>query len=236
MSNNISNNNYKIRSKDIEVEAKYLLHTDVTSVKEQVLQCFIEDMFKVKGTFSYDDIIFINDVYYDTVDRQLLKKGISLRLRHKGDRTFITFKSSLNHLTGQRGQMERFERERKIPAPDFFSDECAEFIMRCLHDIGESDFLVTHDFVKAVTIWNKRCLYKVKKDAEKYQVALDDVTYFNEVTKKKCSEQQLEIEKRSKATSVKQMLKTIKKLEVRLGKIIEPCSESKFERACRLTT
>ena len=236
MSNNISSYNYKKHSKDIEVETKYLLHTDVTSVKEQVLQCFIDDRFKIKGNISYDDILFINDVYYDTFDWQLLKKGISLRLRHKENRAFITFKSSLNHLTGQRGQLERFERERKIPAPDIYSEECAEFIKSCLNDIGESDFLVSHEVVKAVTICNKRCLYKVKKGAEKYEVAFDDVTYFSEVTKIKYSEQQLEIEKRSKLTSVKQMLNTIKKLEAGLGEIIEPCSESKFERAYRFTT
>ncbi|MCL1916749.1 MAG: CYTH domain-containing protein [Peptococcaceae bacterium] len=224
-------------SNDIEIEAKYLVNSDLVNsnlneLKEQVLRFFHENAFTAENDTTHGISYFLTDTYYDTADQQVLKSGMSLRIRQKGGKQYITFKKSLTPGAAQSSQWERFERERETAEFEIDSEGNKDFIEQCFFDVAEDRRFSVADLKKTVTIRNKRQQYIFINATAAYEVAFDDVTYFDEETQKEFSERQLEIEKCTDETPVEHMRVLINKLEARLGDSIEPCWESKFERAC----
>ena len=222
-------------SKDIEVEAKYLVSDGFDLLKERVILFFKENAFFDETAPVRASSYLQSDTYYDTADKILLRNGFSLRIRQKGGKYFIACKKSSDQNAGQKEQLERFEREAETPGPEITSEDNAAFILQCFSDIMGDGYVKISELSKAVTVRNKRQQLLLKKAETQYEVAFDDVVYVNERTQVIYSEQQLEIEKCSAETSVVEMLEMLQRLEERLGSSVVPCWESKFERACRLT-
>jgi inorganic triphosphatase YgiF len=218
-------------SSDIEIEAKYLVHADPNWLQEQVIQFFHENAFSADS----GSLHLQNDVYYDTADQALLRNGMVLRLRHKGGKRYITFKKALTKGASAQGRpWERFERERETADPEIEGADNKAFIKQCFSDFAGDNRFIAGGFEKIVTIRNKRQRYTFANATSAYEAAFDNVTYISELTKKECSERQLEIEKLTDETPVESMRVLIRNLERKLGDGIEPCWESKYERACKM--
>jgi len=220
----------------VEVEAKYLVKADQGWLEMQVLMFFLENGLVPEHIGTLGSDITLVDSYYDTLDRFLLKNDLSLRIRQKSGRSFITCKKPYEQNPEQGRQLERYEWETETETREITDGKNAEFIKTCFVDFVTDGLLDINDLRKTVTIKNNRRLLLHGIAAAHYEVAFDDATYLNEITGKTFSERQLEIEKRSDETSVEEMQMMIDKFEAFLGDRIERCIESKYDRASRFTS
>lgn len=158
------------------------------------------------------------DTYFDTPGETILKGGGSLRLREKGEKRLLSVKSMLR---SREGTFLRREDELVL---DKENDPVA-FLSEHLPEVDVKGLRPT-----AVVV-NRRRTYQVSRTAGgRFELAFDDVTYQNPITGRAYRERQVEIEALDGTGSdLTRVVSVLRLPELR------PASESKYQRAVRLT-
>ncbi len=158
------------------------------------------------------------DTYFDTPGETILKGGGSLRLREKGEKRLLSVKSMLR---SREGTFLRREDELVL---DKENDPVA-FLSEHLPEVEVEGLRPT-----AVVV-NRRRTYQVSQTAGgRFELAFDDVTYQNPITGRAYRERQVEIEALDGTGSdLTRVVSALRLPELR------PASESKYQRAVRLT-
>lgn len=158
------------------------------------------------------------DTYFDTPGETILKGGGSLRLREKGEKRLLSVKSMLR---SREGTFLRREDELVL---DKETDPVA-FLSEHLPEVEVEGLRPT-----AVVV-NRRRTYQVSRTAGgRFELAFDDVTYQNPITGRAYRERQVEIETLDGTGSdLTRVVSVLRLPELR------PASESKYQRAVRLT-
>lgn len=158
------------------------------------------------------------DTYFDTPGETILKGGGSLRLREKGEKRLLSVKSMLRSREGT-----FFRREDELVL-DRETDPVA-FLREHLPEVEVEGLRPT-----AVVV-NRRRTYEVSRTAGgRFELAFDDVTYQNPITGRAYRERQVEIEALDGTGSdLTRVVSVLRLPELR------PASESKYQRAVRLT-
>ena len=158
------------------------------------------------------------DTYFDTPGETILKGDGSLRLREKGEKRLLSIKSMLQ---SREGTFLRREDELLL---DREADPMA-FLRERLPEVELERLLPT------AVVANRRRTYEVSRTAGgRFELAFDDVTYQNPVTGRAYRERQVEIEALDGTGSdLARVVSVLRLPELR------PASESKYQRAVRLT-
>lgn len=158
------------------------------------------------------------DTYFDTPGETVLKGGGSLRLREKGEKRLLSVKSMLR---SREGTFLRREDELVL---DGKADPVA-FLRERLPEVELEGLRPT------AVVDTRRRTYEVARTAGgRFELAFDDVTYQNPVTGREYRERQVEIEALDGTES--DLIRVVSAL--RLPEL-RPASESKYQRAVRLT-
>lgn len=221
---------------NMEIEKKYIFPCGKTSEVETRIQKFKENPdYDVK---SYN-VKLQEDIYFDTDNFQLKDAGYTLRIRKKGNEMFITCKRPIkSESNGIGGQLERIEYEESVHSGEL-SDN-SDKITRFLKDLPGCDTIIS-DLDKRIEIKNnrKKIVLERKKGMdreffEKYELAIDDVEYFNLSNKKTYKECQLEIELKSSCQNRINMIRLTDGLEAEMD-FLETIGDSKYQRALKYT-
>lgn len=158
------------------------------------------------------------DTYFDTPGETILKGGGSLRLREKGEKRLLSVKSMLR---SREGTFLRREDELVL---DKENDPVA-FLSKHLPEVDVEGLRPT-----AVVV-NRRRTYQVSRTAGgRFELAFDDVIYQNPITGRAYRERQVEIEALDGTEAdLTRVVSALRLPELR------PASESKYQRAVRLT-
>ena len=158
------------------------------------------------------------DTYFDTPGETILKGDGSLRLREKGEKRLLSIKSMLQ---SREGTFLRREDELVL---DKETDPMA-FLREHLPEVEAEGLRPT------AVVANRRRTYEVSRTAGgRFELAFDDVTYQNPVTGRAYRERQVEIEALDGTGSdLARVVSVLRLPELR------PASESKYQRAVRLT-
>lgn len=159
------------------------------------------------------------DTYFDTPGEAILKGGGSLRLREKGEKRLLSVKSMLR---SEGGTFLRREDELVLNGE---ADPRA-FLRTYLPEVD------LEALMPMAVVVNLRRTYEVSRTAGgRFELAFDDVTYQNPSTGREYRERQVEIEARSGTQAdLERVVSALRLSELR------PASESKYQRAVRLTT
>ena len=158
------------------------------------------------------------DTYFDTPGETILKGGGSLRLREKGEKRLLSVKSMLR---SREGTFLRREDELVL---DKETDPVA-FLSEHLPEVEVEGLRPT-----AVVV-NRRRTYEVSRTAGgRFELAFDDVCYRDPATGREHRERQVELEALSGTEAdLARVVSALRLPELR------PASESKYQRAVRLT-
>lgn len=186
------------------------------------------------------------DYYMDTPDDRLMGSQHTFRIRVRGNRADATYKMPVvgSSSCGKEGQMERYEHVCSLTdyRPDgesqslCCSKQARDFIEKHLDKSVDAQSLT-----ERITIKNHRSKYRIfryqdQSPVEEYELVLDRVTYTSIDTEKTSQEKQLEIELKSDPMFRLNMLILTGKMEEELSDMaLEPITDSKYERARRLT-
>lgn len=199
-----------------ELELKYLV--DKNSRLIEVLDLLYKKGFRIK----YTENILNEDTYYDTNNLDLLKSGCSLRTRLINKKCFVTLK-----LNGDENQDYLDRKEIEVGSIDDSFDSITSSLKDIDFDISK---ICPFPFLKTK---NNRLIILLKRKDVYIEVAYDKVRYHNLSNDKKHTEAMIEIEAKENTTS--KVLKEINKsINNKLG--FQLCSESKYERAMKLTS
>ena len=201
----------------IELEQKYI----VASERPWTVQTELLALLRRAGhapAFQGEQVQ--RDTYYDDPEDRLLLGGASLRLREKGDAYLLTVKSLLR---AEDGTFARREEEWELgpeaqPMP----------LLRELLPGVDLDALVT-----AAVVVDRRRTYLLSGPAgSRFELVFDDVTYRAPQGDREARERQVEIERLSGTQADLERL-----VRATAGRIpaLRPASESKYQRARRLT-
>ena len=158
------------------------------------------------------------DTYFDTPQRSILQGGGALRLREKGEKNLLSVKSML---LSQGGTFLRREEELVLgPEADPMT-----FLRTFLPEVD------LESLEPAAVVVNHRRTYLVSRPAGgRFELAFDDVCYRDPVTRREQRERQVEIERLSGTRAdLERVVAALRLPELR------PASESKYQRAVRLT-
>ena len=158
------------------------------------------------------------DTYFDTPQSSILQGGGALRLREKGEKNLLSVKSML---LSQGGTFLRREEELVLgPEADPMT-----FLRTLLPEVD------LESLEPAAVVVNHRRTYLVSHPAGgRFELAFDDVCYRDPVTRREQRERQVEIERLSGTRAdLERVVAALRLPELR------PASESKYQRAVRLT-
>ena len=171
----------------------------------------------------------IHDIYLDTKDRFLLKKGASLRCRRKDDRLRVTFKSS-PFLQGNR--LVRDEWEQEVSRGEFQAllhtgrvpGFCASAVQGLVGEKALSPVLAlrNHRKVRSV-VHNHRGLVA--------EMSLDDLLFIRNGKEDPCFGIEVELKGEGEEADLEILSKELRKRFPEL----EPDTETKFEKGMRLS-
>ena len=158
------------------------------------------------------------DTYYDTPEDRLLLGGGSLRLREKGKKNLLSVKAMVR---SEGGTFLRREDELVLGRE---ADPMA-FLRTYLPGVDLESLTPT-----AVVV-NRRRTYEVSRTAGgRFELAFDDVCYRDPATGREHRERQVELEALSGTQAdLARVVSALRLPELR------PASESKYQRAVRLT-
>ena len=158
------------------------------------------------------------DTYFDTPEETILKGGGSLRLREKGKKNLLSVKAMLR---SEGGTFLRREDELVLGRE---ADPMA-FLEERLPGVDLERLLPT------AVVLNRRRTYDVSRPAGgRFELAFDDVTYRDPASGREHRERQVEIELLSGTRGdLERAVSALRLPELR------PASESKYQRAVRLT-
>lgn len=197
-----------------ELELKYL--TDKSFNIIILLSLLTKNGFSIVNMQNVTNI----DIYFDSPDKDLLKKSATLRIRKTNNKYFATFKYPVNK---DNNYCERIEIEKEIEEEDFNS------LLNIFNDIP---YDISNVCPKpTLSIINHRYEIYLKYEDVIIALANDDVTY------KKDNEEEHEtmIEIEIKEGLNYKLLDNINELIINnLGLI--PTKENKYKRGLRLTT
>ena len=158
------------------------------------------------------------DTYFDTPEESILKGGGSLRLREKGKKNLLSVKAAVR---SEGGTFLRREDELVLGRE---ADPMA-FLRTYLPGVDLESLTPT-----AVVV-NRRRTYEVSRTAGgRFELAFDDVCYRDPATGREHRERQVELEALSGTEAdLARVVSALRLPELR------PASESKYQRAVRLT-
>ena len=221
---------------NMEIEKKFIFPEDKKAdVKKVIQKIEEEEIYKV----DFDTEELQTDIYYDTQDMELEKKGYTLRFRKKGERIYCTCKHPIeSESNGIGGQLEREESEEIVQTDDLRDNQ--KLIVRFLRGIPDSSEIIT-ELKKKIKVTNNRTKAVIERISdnnktlsEKYEVAIDYVEYKNMCNDKTATECQLEIELKSSYHNRISMKKLTDWIEQKLD-CLTAVEESKYQRALKLT-
>ena len=220
----------------MEIEKKYIFPTEkMSEVEAQFNNYKTNDIYEAQDYDKQNQM----DVYYDTQDFELKKLDYTLRIREKAGRNYLTCKRPINSVSnGIGGQLERVEYEETVSSSSPLDNR--GLIEKFLKDIPDRSNII-NDLAQSVKIENTRTKMILMRKAsvnkeliEKYEIAIDDVTYTNLHNKKTHKECQLEIELKSSYQNRINMKLLTDEIEHNLG-FLQAIDESKYQRALRYT-
>ena len=221
---------------NMEIEKKYIFPTEkMSEVEAQFNNYKTNDIYEAQDYDKQNQM----DVYYDTQDFELKKLDYTLRIREKAGRNYLTCKRPINSVSnGIGGQLERVEYEETVSSSSPLDNR--GLIEKFLKDIPDRSNII-NDLAQSVKIENTRTKMILMRKAsvnkeliEKYEIAIDDVTYTNLHNKKTHKECQLEIELKSSYQNRINMKLLTDEIEHNLG-FLQAIDESKYQRALRYT-
>lgn len=226
-------------NKHIEIEKKYLFSKGIREGYIEDLCAFLES--KEYNVEKAEDAIEQVDVYYDTPDYGFFAENATVRIRKRKENYIVTCKlPSISDSNGEGGQLERGEHEEEITSPNI--EEAKNFILTCCEDIFKEKKLTFEELRESVEITNKRYKIKVSKKSkvnssqnEKYEIVLDTVIYKNLQNNRKKKECQMEIELKSAIATRINMLRLTGAIEQEFEEELTRISESKYQRAVKMT-
>lgn len=229
----------------IEIEKKYVIprHIDMDDVlAPRLVDFFHAQGYEIEGPEAMDQV----DHYMDTPDGKLMGSQCTFRIRKSGNRADATYKMPVvgSSSCGKEGQMERYEHVCSLT--DYKPDE-GPISLRCSKQAQAfiekhlDESISAQSLTERITITNHRVKYRIfqqqdQSPVEEYELVLDRVTYTSIDTGKACPEQQLELELKSDPMFRLNMFILTGKMEKELSDmVLEPITDSKYERAQRLT-
>lgn len=229
----------------IEIEKKYMIPQYISvedALAPRLVAFFQKQGYQTGEPETVDQV----DHYMDTQDDKLRNGQCTFRIRVKEGRADATYKKPVmgSSSCGREGQMERYEyvciltdyRSEEGVQPLSCSKQARGFLQKHL-DASVS----LESLAERITIQNHRTKYRIfrqqdQSPKEEYELVLDCVTYTNTDTGRSCQEKQLELELKSDPMFRLNMLILTGEMEKELQDMaLEPITDSKYERAKRLT-
>lgn len=197
-----------------ELELKYLTDKDFNIIS--LLSLLTKNGFSIVNMQNVTN----TDIYFDSPNKDLLKKSATLRIRKTNDKYFATFKYPIKEDTKY---CERIEMERELENNTFAS------LLNIFNDI-QYDLTNICPF-PTISIINHRYEIFLKNGEITIALSYDDVTY----SKDDIQEKETMVEIELKEGTNYELLDDIDDLIVnKLGLI--PTKENKYERGLKLTT
>lgn len=223
---------YDIR-KSVEIEKKYIVEDDIY---KQVTAILKRKKYNIQNLQGKEQ----KDYYFDTDNNLLYKNNYTLRIRQKGKKYCLTFKSPSDSVSnGEGGQLERNEIERDVSSLNLNNHK--EIVEVHFGKFLSDNGVECEDLASKIEIINNRRKIIATKSSdsedtieEKYEIVFDEVEYVNKKNGKTHKEKQIEIELKSSPETRINMKGLTDELEQEL-KMIKSISDSKYHRAVTFT-
>lgn len=210
---------YNIRN-HIEIEKKYEVEKkNVFSIIKEKINNWEDGGYTLNNKGQIEQV----DYYYDTSDNLLSNYKITMRIRHKNDKKILTIKTPTEESN------DRFEYEKEVESEDL--NKYKDFILRYIDVISEEDI---DNLVKKIKISNNREVVMIKNNNVKFEMAFDDVNYYNNGNNNEHHEYQIEIELKSDYPHRVNLNLLGNYLEENINEL-KPISDSKYVRALSFT-